>query len=85
MLTNPGPQRGRRHGAAVACHFAAAAQEDHGWYRLNMKARGELPFRIGIDFGQPHMWLELLRGSFKHRRHCAARPTPRRPKIYQQR
>ncbi len=44
MLTNPGPQCGRRHGAAVACHFAATAQEDHGWYRLNMKARGELPF-----------------------------------------
>ncbi len=82
MPTNPGPQCGGRHGAAVACHFAAPAQEDHGWYRLNMKPRGELPFGIGIDFGQPHIWLELLGGSLEDRHHRPAGPTPRGPKVY---
>ena len=85
MPVDPGAQRAGRQGARLARDLTAAAHEDHGRDRLDLKARGKLPFRVGIDLGEPQSRLKLFRRRFENRRHRAARSAPGRPEIDQQR
>ena len=85
MPVDPRAQRAGRHRAGLARNLAAAAHEDHGRDCLDLKARGKLPFGVGIDLGEPQPRLKLLCGGFESRSHGAARSAPGRPEIDQQR
>jgi hypothetical protein len=82
---DPGAERARRHGAAVARQFPSAAHEDHRRYRLDVIARGERGLGVGVDFGEAETRFEFLCRAFEHGRHGAARPAPGSPEIDQQR
>ncbi len=64
LLVDPAAQRARRHDAAVAGDFAAAAEQDHRWNRADAIAGRQVLLGVGIDLGEAQPRLERLgRGS----------------------
>lgn len=65
--------------------FFPALERHEGWNASYPETRSKSLLRFSIDFAQLHGRLKLGGGAFEHGRHHTAWPTPRRPKIDNQR
>ena len=81
----PLDDRGQRQRARGAGHFPPLVNQRQRWDAANIETPGQALLGLCVELGQPHARLQPDSRRFKVRRHLAARTTPRRPKINQQR